>query len=93
MEKFEPLPQIIEGAGALPAGGSSSLTGGRYHTLPHHSSLSSAVTEEEDRQVSMAVELSLMDSKEKVPPKVPPHQHLTSASKSIPRYLIWFSLF
>jgi hypothetical protein len=49
---------------------------------PFNFSLNSAVAEEEDRQVSLAVELSLIESK--VPPKVPPHQHLSTTSKSIP---------
>jgi hypothetical protein len=98
VEKFDPLPLIVEGAGALSTG-VGSLSAGRYHTLPHHSSLTSAVVEEEDRQVSLAVELSMMSSKENAlpklstisskennpPPKVPPHQHLTTTSKSIPK--------
>jgi hypothetical protein len=51
------------------------------------SSLSSAVVEEEERQVSLAVELSLKEAaKENQPPKVPPHRHLTTTSKSIPKY-------
>jgi hypothetical protein len=70
------------------APGVGSFSAGRYHTLPHNASLSSAVVEEEDRQLSLAVELSLMEAKENLPPKenfppkVPPHKHLLTSSKS-----------
>jgi len=73
----------VQLAGALSTG-VGGYAAGRYHTLPHNASLSSAVVEEEERQLSLAVELSLMDSKENFPPKVPPHKQLTTSSKSNP---------
>lgn len=67
--------------GALSTG-VGSFAAGRYHTLPHNASLSSAVVEEEDRQLSLAVELSMLEAKENFPPKVPPHHQAKAAFKA-----------
>ena len=71
VENFDLLPNLNGAEVALSAGAMSApLPAGRYHTLPHNSTLAAAAAKKKNEEFP----------KNESPPKVPPHQHLTRSN-------------
>ena len=71
VENFDLLPNLNGAEVTLSAGAMSApLPAGRYHTLPHNSTLAAAAGKKKNEE----------SPKNESPPKVPPHQHITKSN-------------